>query len=132
MRLEIILAFILFTTIFSAPSFGQEVDQPKTWNVLVDKQIMIEADIKNNQDVMQSFAYITQIRDSNGIVVSLSWLTGSLSPGQSFSPAQSWTPTMPGTYTVDIFVWQSLDNPDALSPPLSMVIVVEDDNDNVS
>jgi hypothetical protein len=33
-------------------------------------------------------------------------------------------PTSPGTYTAEIFVWASVDNPDALSPPLAMKITV--------
>jgi len=54
----------------------------------------------------------------------LSWLTGSLDAGQSLNPSQSWIPTSPGTYTAQIFVWTGINNPDALSPPLSMMITV--------
>lgn len=92
--------------------------------IIVGKQVMIAADVINNQNTMQSFAYITQIKDEHGVVVSLSWLVGSLSPNQSLSPAQSWTPMNAGTYTIEVFVWKSIDNPDALSPPLSMELYV--------
>lgn len=44
------------------------------------------ADISNSQNIQQNFAYITQIKNDDD-VISLSWLTGSLSPKQSFSPA---------------------------------------------
>lgn len=91
----------------------------------VDEQIMIMADISNNQDISQNFAYITQVKNDQGVVISLSWLTGSLSPRQSFSPAQSWTPTESGIFHIQVFVWESIDNPEALSPPLSMVVNVE-------
>jgi hypothetical protein len=30
-----------------------------------------------------------------------------------------------GVYSVEIFVWESVDNPEALSPPLSMTITVD-------
>lgn len=94
----------------------------------VDEQIMITADIKNGQDVIQPFAYLTQVKNDDQVVLSLSWLTGSLSPRQSFSPAQSWIPTETGVYTIEVFVWESIDNPEALSPPLSMTVTVVDNN----
>ncbi len=93
----------------------------------VDEQIMIASDISNKQDVQQDFAYLTQVRNDDG-VVSLSWLTGSLSPNQSFSPAQSWIPTEPGIFHMDIFVWESITNPDALYPLLSMTVNVIEKN----
>ncbi|MCV0392153.1 MAG: hypothetical protein K5790_02535 [Nitrosopumilus sp.] len=93
---------------------------------VVDEQIMITADITNNQDIPQIFAYVTQVTNDDGVVISLSWLTGSLSPKQSFSPAQSWIPTESGIYHIRVFVWESIDNPEALSPPLSMTINVHD------
>lgn len=94
--------------------------------IQVDNQVMIVADLSNGQDRDQKFAYIVQIHNENDIVVSLSWLTGSLSPYQTFSPAQSWTPTEAGTYTVQIFVWESVDNPTPLSRPLLLTVNVVD------
>ena len=100
-------------------SSGTELDE-----VNVDQQIQITADLANGQDRDQAFAYLVQLQDENGVTVSLSWITGSLAPGQSLNPAQSWTPTSAGTYNVQIFVWESVDNPDALSPPVSTTITV--------
>jgi hypothetical protein len=100
-------------------AFGNELDE-----VNVDQQVQITADLANGQDRDQSFAYLVQIQDEDGVTVSLSWITGSLAPGQSLNPAQSWTPTSPGTYNVQIFVWESVDNPDALSPPVSTTVTV--------
>jgi hypothetical protein len=92
--------------------------------IQVDNQVMIVADLSNGQDRDQKFAYIVQIHDENDIVVSLSWLTGNLSPYQTFSPAQSWTPIQAGTYTVQIFVWESVDSPTPLSRPLLLTVNV--------
>ena len=92
--------------------------------IQVDNQVMIVADLSNGQDRDQKFAYIVQIHNENDIVVSLSWLTGNLSPYQTFSPAQSWTPTQAGTYTVQIFVWESVDSPTPLSRPLLLTVNV--------
>ena len=94
--------------------------------VTVNQQVMVVADLSNGQDQDQNFAYIVQIRDENDLVTSLSWLTGSLTPGQTFSPALSWNPTSPGTYTIQIFVWESVNNPDALSVPLLLSVDVAD------
>jgi len=96
------------------------------YKVTIDEQVMIMADLSNGQDRAQKFAYIIQIRDENGLVTSLSWITGSLTPGQTFSPALSWTPISAGIYTIQIFVWESVDNPDALSPPLLLSVEVVD------
>ena len=109
------------TTIQNAQLVSQDEDQ-----VTVDKQVMIMADLSNGQDRDQKFAYIVQIRDENGVVISLSWITGSLTSGQSFSPALSWTPISAGTYTIQIFVWESVNNPDALSVPLLLSVDVVD------
>ncbi len=109
------------TIIQNAQLVSQDEDK-----VTVDEQVMIMADLSNGQDRDQKFAYIVQIRDENGVVISLSWITGSLTPGQSFSPALSWTPISAGTYTIQIFVWDSVNNPDALSVPLLLSIDVVD------
>ena len=72
----------------------------------------------------QDFAYIVQIQDEQGVTVSLAWITGSLNPAQSFSPAISWIPDNAGDYEATIFVWESVSNPSALSPTLSLKIHV--------
>jgi hypothetical protein len=100
-------------------AFGSTLDE-----VSVDQQVQITADLTNGQDREQPFAYLVQIQDENGVTVSLAWITGSLSAGQSFSPALSWIPTASGTYTATVFVWESVDNPTALSPPVSVDIDV--------
>jgi len=94
------------------------------WETKVNKQVQITSDVTNNQDRSQPFAYLVQIQNQDGVVVSLSWLSGSLDPGQSLNPSQSWTPTMLGTYNAQIFVWAGINNPDALSSPLTMKITV--------
>jgi hypothetical protein len=100
-------------------AFGNSLD-----SVTVDQQVQISADLANGQDREQTFAYLVQIQDGNGVTVSLAWITGSLSSGQSFSPALSWIPTEAGTYTATAFVWESVDNPTALSAPVSTTVNV--------
>ena len=127
----LILLLILFSTTGLVFADTGDVSAQITSDVhilTVGNQIMITADVSNNQNTQQPFAYLTQVKNENQVVVSLSWLTGSLSPRQSFSPAQSWTPTESGLYTIEVFVWESVDNPEALSAPLSMTVKVVDPN----
>ncbi|MDC8452941.1 MAG: hypothetical protein LV477_08540 [Candidatus Nitrosotalea sp.] len=93
--------------------------------VKVGQQIQITTDLANGQDCVMPFAYIVQIEDSNAVTQSLSWITGTLDIDQSLNPGQSWIPTAPGTYTAQIFVWDSLDNPNSLAPPMSATIDVQ-------
>ncbi len=115
---------ILFLIIFSFTGLAFAESDVRT--LIVGNQIMITADVTNSLNTQQPFVYITQVKNSDNIVVSLSWLTGSLSPRQSFSPAQSWTSTEIGMYTIEVIVWKSIDNPEALSAPLFMKVNVID------
>jgi hypothetical protein len=126
------IVIVLFFTIILFSSIPAGYSQIKSgatlengvWNTKVGKQVQITTDVTNGQDRTQPFAYIVQIQNQDGVVYSLSWITGTLDAGQSLSPSQSWMPTTPGTYTAQIFVWASVSNPDALSPPLVMKIIV--------
>ena len=100
-------------------AFGASVAE-----VSVGQQVQIAADVSNGQSKDQAFAYLVQVQDGNGVTVSLAWITGSLTAGQSMSPALSWTPSDSGSYTATVFVWESVDNPTALSPTVSVNIDV--------
>ncbi|MDE1767662.1 MAG: hypothetical protein KGI27_15520, partial [Thaumarchaeota archaeon] len=80
--------------------------------------IQIRSNLTNVTIRNQTFAYIVQIQDKDGTIESLSWLSGMLLPSQTLSPSVSWTPSKAGNYTVQVFVWQSLNNPNSLSPPV--------------
>jgi hypothetical protein len=90
----------------------------------VNQQILIEADLKNMQQRDQPFAYLVQVEDANGVTLSLSWITGTLTGNQFLNLAESWVPPSSGKYTAQIFIWQSLSEPNVLSPPLSTTITV--------
>ena len=100
--------------------------EDKRGYILVDEQIEIMSDVTNSQDRIQNFAYIVQLKNDEGVTISLAWITGALSPNQRLSPALSWTPDKAGMYTAEIFVWESINNPDALSPPLHLDIEVRE------
>jgi hypothetical protein len=92
--------------------------------ILVDQQVLIVADVTNALGTQQPFTYFVQIQDDTGAIVSLGWLSGTLSPNQMLSPALSWTPLNPGTFKATVFVWEGIDNPSALSPSISIDIDV--------
>ncbi len=92
-------------------SFGENVSQ-----IVTGEQLLIQSEVTNAQNKKQPFAYIVQVKDSQGITVSLSWVTSELPPNESLKVAQSWLPSTAGRYSIEIFVWESLTNPTALSP----------------
>ena len=94
--------------------------------VTVDKQITVQADVANGQQKVQPFAYLVQIQNGEGVTVSLASIADAkgLQPDQQMSPALSWIPTESGEYTITAFVWESISNPTALSPPISTTITV--------
>ena len=139
--MKYLLVFLISFTLFTIPAYSIQDDplniapatQAKLQNtqgeqinqVLVDKQVQIVADVTNALDTQQQFVYIVQIEDQDGVVVSLGWLQGSLSPNQRLSPALSWTPQNTGIFTATVFVWEAIDNPSALSHTLQTEIDVK-------
>ena len=101
-------------------SFGNQFT-----NVTVDQQIQIACDLANGQDEEQQFAYLVQIKKSDDdVTVNLSWITGTLLPGQMLNSSLSWNPQTTGTYDATMFVWENLDEPIPLTSPVSLTINV--------
>jgi len=88
-------------------------------------QMQIVGTIKNDHTMKQKFVYIFQVKNSDNYVESISWIQGELLSKQSLDVSQSWIPPKSGVYEVETFVWNSFDNPMALSPLMSTVISVE-------
>lgn len=93
--------------------------------VAVDQQIRLVSDLENQMDKIQPFAYLVQIQNNQNQVESLSWLTGNLTASQKINLSVSWIPIKEGKYFATVFVWESIDNPTALSPPISMELFVK-------
>lgn len=92
-------------------SFGKAVSQ-----IFVGEQILVQSEVTNTQSKKQPFVYILQVKNSEGITESLSWISAQLPANESLKVAQSWMPSGPDEYTVQIFVWDSLTNLAPLSP----------------
>ena len=119
-QVSVIFGIILVFTVLINPAFAitqldrVDITNPRLVNafgskiseqVNVNQQVQISADVKNNQEKSQKFVYVVQVKNQNGVIVSLGWISGSLNPGQTFSPALSWTPKVSNVYTAEIFVW---------------------------
>ena len=96
---------ILFTD-----SFGMPIEPA------INETNQIVGRISNNQNYDQPFVYFTQVKDDSGSVVSLSWIQGELTSNQSLELSQSWVPTETNNYSIETFVWKSLNDPIILSP----------------
>jgi len=101
-------------------SFGEAISQ----NINTNQQVQVAADITNKQISPQTFVYIVQILNENEVALKLTWFSGSLNSQQTFSPAISWYSDRPGTYTAEIYVWDSISNASALADPLKLKIIV--------
>jgi len=106
------------------PRLENAFGQPVVDNVNVNQQIQISADIKNNQVKSQNFVYLVQIKNEGGLVVSVGWISGQLTPQQELSPSLSWTPKDSGEFIAEIFVWEGLVNHSALAEDMKVSINV--------
>jgi len=88
------------------------------------QQVIIQSEVLNSQSKKQPFVYIVQVKDSNDVTVSLSWIAAELPANDSLKVTQSWLPLDSGGYRVEIFVWESIDKPNALSPSRLMNVQV--------
>ena len=105
--------------VFFADSLGIPIEP------IINEQIQVVGMIRNNQNYDQPFVYIIQIKDQEEAVVSLSWILGELTSNQSLELSQSWTPTKFGNYTVETFVWNSLQDQTSLSPNSAMSYLIQ-------
>lgn len=75
------------------------------------QMVVLQSNIKSNESKEQSFVYIIQVKNSDGITTALSWTKGEIAPEKMFNMGISWIPDKTGTYHIDIFVWQSIEQP---------------------
>jgi len=90
-----------------------------------NSQIQIVGTVLNEHDFNQKFVYMFQVKNDENIIESLSWIQGEISSQQSLDVSQSWIPKKSGVYTIETFVWNSINDPTALSPSMSALINVE-------
>ncbi len=87
-----------------------ESNQPVS-NVEAGKMVFLQSIMKNNLGTKQKFVSIYQIKDSSGSPVMLFWMSSQIPALESLDTAISWIPEQGGTYTLQIFLWESLSRP---------------------
>jgi hypothetical protein len=93
---------------------------------LSGQKISIPVNITNAQRENQEYAFIVQILDADDVARYVSWQSGILARGQSTEVYGRWTPEKQGSYTVEIFVLDNIDNiPSILSRSSVMKITVD-------
>lgn len=101
------LAVMNFPTIFAAGdvefSNFRAVDFMGTSmsSIQLDQQVQFTADIKNNQNIEQDFAFVVTI---DNLQKQVKWITGRLTPGQTLSPAVSFSFDSEKKYQVDAYL----------------------------
>ncbi|HET8719659.1 MAG TPA: hypothetical protein VFM64_01535 [Candidatus Nitrosotenuis sp.] len=101
-------------------AFGEALSQ----NINTNQQIQVTADVNNKQSSPQNFVYLVQILNKDGVVLKLTWISATLNPQQTLSPAISWSTATPGTYTAEIYVWNSITDASALTASSQLKIIV--------
>jgi len=78
-------------------------------------RLAIYSELMNVQPTEQRFTYIVQVHDNDGFVEHITYLSASMQPNVKTFVTQSWTPMKKGYYTIEVFVWDGIDKPVALS-----------------
>lgn len=87
--------------------------------------LIIQASITNDDDVAHTITFLVQIKNADGEIVNLGWVRDiELAVDESQTPGMSWLPDSAGTYTAEVYVWDSLTSAVALSPVKSTSFTV--------
>jgi hypothetical protein len=111
------------TMVASEPSFVDETGTKLT-SARIGQTIGIRTAVSNNVNQNLTFAYLVQIKDSNDVTISLSWLDDL--DTNVVEPSIFWTSDTTGELLVEVFLWQSIDDPVPLSYVKSSTIMVNE------
>jgi len=116
----------LASTLLINQAMAEHEGELHTFTIESGKLIKVKSEVTNNTPDTLTLAYIVQIKDSDGVTVQISWMDGiKIAPKEKVQAAQSWIPEEAGEYLVEIFVWESIANPDPMSPVRKAVAIVE-------
>ena len=106
------------------PEMVTTTGQPLT-SLHVGQQIAVQSKLTNHGTSEQNYTYLVQVLNSNEGTEYLGATSASFVANQTFTEAQVWIPKDPGTYTVQVFVWQSLASAIPLTNVIQTPITVE-------
>lgn len=93
---------------------------PITQPIAVNDQVVFTFDGIYTGSEIQGYVVLLQISLANGGTSYITWQTGNVHPDDKLAPGFSFQPLIAGSYTVQAFIWSSLDNPTPLSEPASI------------
>jgi len=73
----------------------------RLYSIQLGQQVQFTADIQNNQNIEQDFAYVVT---TDNLQKQVKWITGRLAPGQTMSPAISFSFDTEKAYQVDAYL----------------------------
>jgi len=80
-------------------------------------EIIIQSTVTNADDVSHTFTFLVQVKNSNSEVIHLVWVRDlTLAAGSTTTPGVQWIPDSSGTYTAEVYIWESISTQVALSP----------------
>ncbi len=85
-------------------------DRPILQKPTVGQKINFVTEVSNNDQKLQSYTYIIQVKDENNKIVELRWIDGTVDPTKKKTAEILWEPITPGKYTVEIFVWDGINS----------------------
>jgi hypothetical protein len=91
----------------------------------VGQEIGVQSILANHGTIDQKFAYLVQVMDSSGGTDYFQAFSASMLGNQSFTATQVWIPKDPGTYTIQVFVWDGLVSAVPLTNTVEKQITVE-------
>ena len=90
----------------------------------VGQSVLIESDVTNSQPFKIATTFIVLVKESNGFTEFLSWREDGIPVGETFPMSQSWIPESRGKYTVEVFLWDTIENSVPLSEVMKASIIV--------
>lgn len=84
-------------------------------SVNVGDPVLVKLNITNTLTENRDYTYILQVKDQDRFVVSLGWSMGTLPSNNSTAAVIAWVPDAPGIYTLEVFVWKSIEEPTPLA-----------------
>ena len=94
-------------------------------SIHVGQEVAVQSMLTNHGTTEQKYTYLVQILNSNGGTEYLEGTSASMVANQTFTEAQVWIPKDPGTYTAQVFVWQSLASAIPLTNVLQTSVTVQ-------
>ena len=101
-------------------SAGNAVDAPSA-----NSEIIIQSTVTNADTASHTFTFLVQVKNSDSEVIHLVWVRDlTLAADGTATPGVQWIPDSSGTFTAEVYVWESISTQVALSPVKSKTFTV--------